>query len=73
MRRISFVILAVLIVAAAVVYAIFARDLTAARARLVGRSMTMETSFGTLEYGVRTHCNVLVLVLPLRQQAFLPL
>jgi pimeloyl-ACP methyl ester carboxylesterase len=46
------VILAVLILAAAGVYAIFAHDLTAARARLVGRSQTLETSFGTLEYAV---------------------
>jgi 2-hydroxy-6-oxonona-2,4-dienedioate hydrolase len=44
--------LAVLIVAAAGVYAIFARDLASARARLDGRSTTMETSFGTLEYAV---------------------
>ncbi len=47
MRRIVFVILAVLI---AGVYAIFALEMAAARARLVGRSKTVETSFGTLEY-----------------------
>jgi len=47
-----FFILAFLIVATAGVYAIFARDLTGARARLVGRSKTVETSFGTLEYAV---------------------
>ena len=52
MRRILFVILAVLIVATAGTYAIFARDLPGARARLVGRSKTVETSFGTLEYAV---------------------
>lgn len=52
MRRILFVILAVLIVATTGVYAVFARDLAAARARLVGRSKTVETSFGTLEYAV---------------------
>lgn len=52
MRRILFVIFAVLVVTTAGVYAIFARDLTAARARLVGRSKTVETSFGTLEYAV---------------------
>ncbi|MGD0908199.1 MAG: alpha/beta hydrolase [Candidatus Acidiferrales bacterium] len=52
MRRILFVILAVLIVATVGVYAIFARDLTAARTRLVGRSKTVETSFGTVEYAV---------------------
>jgi 2-hydroxy-6-oxonona-2,4-dienedioate hydrolase len=53
MRRsvwISIVLLAVLIVASADIFASFARDLTAARARLVGRSKTIETSFGTLEY-----------------------
>ena len=52
MGRILFVSLAVLIVATAGVYAIFARDLAGARGRLVGRSKTMETSFGTLEYVV---------------------
>jgi pimeloyl-ACP methyl ester carboxylesterase len=52
MRRILFAIFAILVVATAGVYAIFARDLTGARARLVGRSKTVETSFGTLEYAV---------------------
>ena len=52
MGRILFAILAILIIAIAGVYAIYARDLTAARASLVGRSMTGETSFGTLEYAV---------------------
>lgn len=52
MHQILFVILAVLMVAIAGVYAIFARDLTCARARLVDRSKTVETSFGTLEYAV---------------------
>jgi 2-hydroxy-6-oxonona-2,4-dienedioate hydrolase len=47
-----FVILAGLIIAIAGVYAIFARDLKSARARLVGRSKTVETSFGTLEYAL---------------------
>jgi len=51
MSRTLFVILAVLAVAAGV-YAVFARDLRAARARLAGRSKTVETSFGTLEYAV---------------------
>ena len=46
------VILAVLIIATVVIYAIFAHYLTAARARLVGNSKTVETSFGTLEYAV---------------------
>lgn len=50
MQRILFISLAVLLVAAAGVYAVFAHDLAAARARLVGRSKTVETSFGTLEY-----------------------
>src|ERR1022692_4047813 len=52
MKRVLFVILAVLIVATTGVYAIYVRDLTAARARLVGRSNTIETFFGTLEYAV---------------------
>ncbi len=52
MHRIFFIILAVLIVATAGVYAIFAHDLAAARARLIGRSKTVETSFGTVEYAV---------------------
>src|SRR5450432_1531910 len=52
MRRILLAILAVIIVAAAGVYASFVHDLAAARARLVGRSKTVETSFGTLEYAV---------------------
>jgi 2-hydroxy-6-oxonona-2,4-dienedioate hydrolase len=51
-RQILFVILAVLIIGTAGVYAIFVHDLAAARVRLVGRSKTMETSFGTSEYAV---------------------
>ena len=47
--RILFVILAVLIIATASVYAIFARDMAGSRGRLVGRSETIETSYGTLE------------------------
>ena len=50
MQGILFISLAVLLVATAGVYAVFAHDLAAARARLVGRSKTVETSFGTLEY-----------------------
>ena len=46
-------VLAVLIVTAAGVYILFARDLSLARARLAGRSETMQTSVGTLEYSVR--------------------
>ena len=42
----------VLIAATAAAYAIFARDMRAARARLVGRSKTVKTSFGALEYAV---------------------
>lgn len=52
MRRTLFAVLAVLSTAAACVYAIFARDLTNARARLAGRSETIQTSFGTVEYAV---------------------
>jgi pimeloyl-ACP methyl ester carboxylesterase len=52
MRRILFVILAVLIVATAGVYTMFSRDLSGARARLTGRSQTIETSSGTFEYAV---------------------
>jgi hypothetical protein len=50
MRRILFVIFAVLILAAIGVYATYARDMKAARARLVSRSQTIKTPFGTLEY-----------------------
>ncbi len=52
MLPILIVILALLLVAIARIAAAFARDLTAARARLDGRSETMETSFGTLEYAL---------------------
>jgi pimeloyl-ACP methyl ester carboxylesterase len=45
-------VLAVLIVAAAGVYIGFARDLSLARARLVGHSETLQTSLGVLEYSV---------------------
>jgi 2-hydroxy-6-oxonona-2,4-dienedioate hydrolase len=53
MRRsvwISIVLPAVLFVASADIFASFVHDLTAARARLVGHSKTIETSLGTLEY-----------------------
>jgi len=46
-------VLAVLIVTAAGVYILFARDLSLARARLAGHSETLQTSVGTLEYSVR--------------------
>jgi 2-hydroxy-6-oxonona-2,4-dienedioate hydrolase len=49
-RRILLVMLAVLIVCAVSVYAMFSRDMTRAHARLVGRSTTITTSFGTMEY-----------------------
>jgi 2-hydroxy-6-oxonona-2,4-dienedioate hydrolase len=52
MRRILIVIVAALIVAAAGIYTMFVRDLSGARARLAGRSRTVETSFGTLEYAL---------------------
>jgi 2-hydroxy-6-oxonona-2,4-dienedioate hydrolase len=45
-------VLAVLIVTAAGIYILFARDLSFARARLSGHSETMQTSVGTLEYSV---------------------
>jgi len=50
MQRILFISLAVLLVATAGAYAVFAHDLAAARARLVGQSKRVATSFGTLEY-----------------------
>ncbi len=53
MRQVLFVVFAVLVVTIAGVYALFMRDMAAARARLAGRSQTLETSFGTLEYAVR--------------------
>jgi pimeloyl-ACP methyl ester carboxylesterase len=51
MRLMILLILASVIVAACI-YATFAHDLSRARARLAGRSETIETSFGTLEYAV---------------------
>src|SRR5450755_1760415 len=50
MRRFLLIVFAVLIVASAGVLAIFAHDLKGARARLAGRSKTIQTSFGTVEY-----------------------
>ena len=46
------VIAALLFVAAASVYTVFSRDMEVARLRLAGRSQTIETSFGALEYAV---------------------
>ncbi len=50
MRRRTLCIVSVLFVAGLGIFAIFARDLANARARLVGRSSTLATSLGTLEY-----------------------
>ena len=51
MTRLTFlIVLAVVTAGAASVYAVFARDRRGARARLVGCSETVETSFGTVEY-----------------------
>lgn len=48
-----FLVLAILIAATAGICVTFARDLSRARARLVGRSETLQTSAGTLEYSLR--------------------
>ena len=45
-------LLILLMLAAAGVYAIFARDLSGARSRLAGRSQTIDTSFGRMEYAM---------------------
>jgi len=50
MRRSTLAILVAIFIVIACVYAKFAYDLRTARARLVGHSQTIETSFGTLEY-----------------------
>jgi 2-hydroxy-6-oxonona-2,4-dienedioate hydrolase len=52
MRYIHFVILVLLFVVAGTVCTLFSQDMADARARLVGRSTTIETSYGTLEYAV---------------------
>jgi 2-hydroxy-6-oxonona-2,4-dienedioate hydrolase len=52
MRTIRWVSLAALIIAAASVFTVFRWDMADAHARLVGRSQTVETSFGTMEYAV---------------------
>jgi hypothetical protein len=51
-KHVLFVILAVLIVAAACLSTILMRDMAAAQARLICRSKTTEMSFGTLEYAM---------------------
>jgi pimeloyl-ACP methyl ester carboxylesterase len=50
MRRRTLCIFAVLFAAGLGIFAFYAHDLASARARLVGRSSTLATSFGTLEY-----------------------
>jgi len=50
MHRRTLCILAVLVAAGLAVFALYARDLAKARARVVGRSTTMATSFATMEY-----------------------
>jgi pimeloyl-ACP methyl ester carboxylesterase len=50
MRRRYLWILSLLLLGASGIFAIYARDLASARARLVGRSSTLETSLGTMEY-----------------------
>jgi pimeloyl-ACP methyl ester carboxylesterase len=51
MRRVLLTLFA-LALATAGIYAAYAHDLTAARARLVGRSKTLPTSFGAMEYAL---------------------
>lgn len=50
MRRRTSIILAVLLIAGIAIFADYARDIARARARIVGRSATIKTSFGDLEY-----------------------
>jgi 2-hydroxy-6-oxonona-2,4-dienedioate hydrolase len=52
MTRILLVVLALLVISAVGIYAVFAHDLSAARARLIGHSKIMDTSFGKLEYAL---------------------
>jgi 2-hydroxy-6-oxonona-2,4-dienedioate hydrolase len=52
MGRVFVIVLAILIVVAVGIFATYAHDLTAARARLADRSKTIATSFGTMEYAV---------------------
>jgi pimeloyl-ACP methyl ester carboxylesterase len=51
-HRILLVVLAAVAATIAGIYAAFARDLKDARARLAGRSETIKTSSGTLEYAI---------------------
>ncbi len=50
MRRISLIVLSVLVVATLSVYGLYLRDLSQARARIVGRSQTIDLPSGKLEY-----------------------
>lgn len=50
MRRLLFVIAAIAVLGGVAIYAAFARDMNAARARLAGRSEIAQTTFGPLEY-----------------------
>jgi 2-hydroxy-6-oxonona-2,4-dienedioate hydrolase len=52
MATILFVFFAFLVISAAGIYALFARDLSAARAHLIGQSEVIDTSFGKLEYAL---------------------
>ena len=52
MRAALLVICAVLILVAVSIYAIFARDLASAQARVTGRSKTVTTSLGVMEYAL---------------------
>jgi 2-hydroxy-6-oxonona-2,4-dienedioate hydrolase len=49
MRRRTLGIVSILFASGLGIFALYARDLASARARLVGRSLTLATSFGTLE------------------------
>jgi 2-hydroxy-6-oxonona-2,4-dienedioate hydrolase len=52
MTRVLLITLAILFIAGSRIYLVFARDLSAARDRLVGHSKTIATSCGILEYAV---------------------
>ena len=62
MGRIFVVILAVLLAATVGIYASYVHDLTAARARIVGRRETMPTAFGTMEYALVGQGNPMLVV-----------
>lgn len=52
MTMIFLVVLAFLVVSGLGIYVLFARDVSASRARLVGHSKVIDTSFGKLEYAL---------------------